>query len=130
MRILTTMTLLCGLTVSQLTEAEPDTPRPQDQQNDEQMRRSRLWKSLLDACPEKYRKVTVYAENDALTVVCFRSGRTTLMFSTKNGRVEVVQHMKALPSVNRITHRKNERGPGTFLLWYYGKVELTTSCPE
>ena len=130
MQGLAAMTLVFGLLVIHVTGAELDSSQRRDQQNDEQMRRSRLWKSLLDACPEKHRKITVYGENDALTVVCFRSDRTTLMFRKKTGRVESVIHMKRLPPVNRITYRKDERGRGKFLLWSNGELELTISSPE
>ena len=130
MRWLIATMLLCGLTAFSVLGGESAPQRQQGEQEPDQARRLRLWKSLREACPEKYRNIKVYGENDDLTVVCFRSERTTLMFRTKTGKVEPVIHMKVLPPVNRITYFENERGTGRFRLWHDGEVELTISSPD
>jgi hypothetical protein len=53
--------------------------------------------------PEKYKKISVYAENPSLSEVVLHSQGTTLLFSLKTGKVEEVLHGKALVTINRIT---------------------------
>jgi hypothetical protein len=93
----------------------------------EEARREALWAALFKACPKEAQDINVYAENDTLTQVCFRSGGRTMLFSLKTGKAEVVHHMKALPrgSVNRITYFSRGRDDGAFILWFSGKHQLT-----
>lgn len=95
-----------------------------DDQKETNKKRAALWKALLTALPKKYEKIDVYAENDLLNEVVFRSQGTTLTFSLKTGKVEPVLHMKAVFRVNRITFQRGELG-GYYELWYSGRRELT-----
>jgi hypothetical protein len=81
--------------------------------------RQELWVALEKALPEEFREIDVYAENDALTRVLFRSQGKTLLFSLESGKVERVIHQKHVRRANRVTYV-----PGTFILWYNGRVEL------
>src|SRR5262249_39457471 len=73
-------------------------------------KREALWQALEKALPEKYKEIDAYAENPSLSVVLFRSQRTTLQFSLKTGKVEEVPHMKELGKINRITFEEREGG--------------------
>jgi hypothetical protein len=83
--------------------------------------REALWEALEKALPEEYKSIDVYAENPSLSVVLFRSKRTTLRFSLRDGKVEEVGHMKALNRINCITYDERQRG---FVMWLNGKAEL------
>jgi len=110
--------------------AVPTTPAamPDDKTSqlhpDESEKRKALWKALLEALPEKYREIDVYAENPALTQVCFRSKNATLLFNIQRQKVEEQNHAKMLPRINRITYREVNSG-GVFLFWCYGQLELS-----
>lgn len=93
--------------------------------------RNRLWAGLRKSLPDDAGPIEAYAENDDLTVVCFRSKRETFLFRTKTGKVEPVLHAKVLPPpVNRITYFVNDRDVGKFRLWHDCEVELTISSPD
>lgn len=94
---------------------------------DEAKRRAALWQGLAKALPKEYTEIGVYAENVGLSEILFRSNRTTLRFSLKSGKVEVVDHMKILGKINRITYGKGTGG-GYYALWSSGKRELTVSA--
>jgi hypothetical protein len=87
-------------------------------------KRAALWQALAKALPEKYKEIDAYAENRSLSVVLFRSQRTTLTFSLKTGKVEEVPHGKTLGKINRITFEER-KGGGDFALWHNGRRELT-----
>ena len=91
------------------------------------LKREALWKAFLGALPEDKKPVTAYAENDTLDTILFRANRVTYVFSLSENKVKPVLHAKRLPHpINRITYEKNDNSPGgSFLLWYYGKVELS-----
>jgi hypothetical protein len=93
-------------------------------QSDDNEKRKALWKALMDACPQEYREIDVYAENPALTQVCFRSKGVTLFFDIHRQQVEVQNHAKMLPRINRITYCETDSG-GVFLFWCYGQLELS-----
>jgi hypothetical protein len=93
-------------------------------QSAETEKRKALWKALMEACPQEYREIDVYAENPALTQVCFRSKGVTLFFDIHRQQVEVQNHAKMLPRINRITYCETDSG-GVFLFWCYGQVELS-----
>ena len=82
--------------------------------------RQDLWEALEKSLPEEVRDIDVYAENDSLTRVLFRSQEMTFMFSTETGKVTHQDHQKFLRRVNRITYV-----PGKFILWYNGRAEST-----
>jgi hypothetical protein len=108
------------LLVAGLSLATSDAPR-----SEEENARSALWSALLEACPPEYREIQIYAENPELTLVCFRSGNQTFIYSDKTGKVERVVHAKRLPpDINRITYRKGKPF-NAFLLWRYGQLELS-----
>lgn len=93
-------------------------------QSEESEKRTALWQALMEACPQEYREIEVYGENPALTQVCFRSKGVTLLFDARREKVEVQNHVKMLPRINRVTYREDASG-GVFLLWYYGQLELS-----
>ncbi|HEY7544316.1 MAG TPA: hypothetical protein VID27_05510 [Blastocatellia bacterium] len=93
-------------------------------QTDENEKRKALWKALLEACPQEYREIDVYAENPSLTQVCFRSKNRTFFFDIRRQKVEEQLHAKMLGRINRITFR--EQGSSrAFILWYCGEQELS-----
>lgn len=100
-----------------------------DKPDEKGQKRTALWQALLGALPEKYKEIDVYAENDSLSQVLFRSQGTTLVFSLRTGKVEVVPHMKALFKINRITFDEHKAGP-YYALWYNGRLELTFSAEK
>jgi len=92
---------------------------------EEENERGALWRALLKACPPEHREIQVYAENPELTLVCFRSGNQTFIYSVKTDKVQRIVHAKRLPpDINRITYT-NGKTSGAFLLWHYGRVELS-----
>lgn len=99
--------------------------------DEESKKRAALWQALHKALPEKYKKISVYAENPSLSEVVLRSQGTTLLFSLKTGKVEEVLHGKALVTINRITFGESKLGGGGyFALWYNGRRELTISAEK
>jgi hypothetical protein len=87
--------------------------------------RQELWQGLLSSWPHGEKPIDVYAENDQLTIICFRSGGQTYLFHLKSGKVEHVTHAKRLPSkINRITFEQGNSF-GSFTLWHYNSPELS-----
>jgi hypothetical protein len=80
-----------------------------------------LWESFLRDCPPQYLPVEVYAENDTLTVICYRSELKTLLYSLKDRKVSEAQHAKAVGEVNRISYEAEER---SFVLWHNGIEQM------
>jgi hypothetical protein len=121
------MVTACTLTGFAFQPAAGQPTDPVEAARREEARREALWAALFKACPKEAQDINVYAENDSLTQVCFRSGGQTMLFSLRTGRAEPVHHMKALPrgSVNRITYFSRGPDDGAFILWSNGKHQLS-----
>jgi hypothetical protein len=85
------------------------------------MDRKVLWESFLRDCPPQYLPVEVYAENDSLTIICYRSKLKTLLYSLKDRKVMEAQHAKEVGTVNRISYDAEEK---SFILWHNGIEQL------
>jgi hypothetical protein len=83
-----------------------------------------LWESFLKDCPPPYLPVEVYAENDSLTVICYRSKSKTLLYSLKDRSVSEAKHAKGVGAINRISYDAQKH---SFILWHDGIEELTIS---
>jgi len=81
-----------------------------------------LWESFLKDCPPQYLPVEVYAENDSLTVICYRSKSKTFLYSLKDRSVSEAKHAKGLRAINRISYDAQKH---SFVLWHDGIEELT-----
>ena len=121
---LTLLSIMLFISATEKKIASTSVDKSGKVQLDEGAKRNALWNALMEACPEAYRKIEVYAENPDLTQVCFRSKNVTLIFDINTRKVEVQQFAKGLPPINRITYRENNSG-GVFILWYDGQQELS-----
>jgi hypothetical protein len=81
-----------------------------------------LWESFLKDCPPQYLPVEVYAENDSLTVICYRSKSKTLLYSLKDRAVSEAKPAKGVRAINRISYDAQKH---SFILWHDGIEELT-----
>lgn len=55
-----------------------------------------LWESFLKDCPGHYLPVEVYAENDSLTIICYRSKSKTYLYSLTDKSVREASMPKEL----------------------------------
>lgn len=88
-------------------------------------RRLALWKAFRLACPSGLPNVCVYAENAALTEICFLSEEKLMFFSRKSGKVRELIFQKPVHAANSITFEKGKYGElGEFAAWYNGKLQI------
>lgn len=95
----------------------------------EEEARAALWAALTKAKPKDL-AIDAYAENTALTKVCFSAGGRVYLFSLMEGEVKEPVFQQPLPKINRITFRpeyplEKDLDQGWFKLWADGQLKMT-----